>query len=208
MPRPMDEEDSSGMPPGSPPVQVGVLLARQADELGEWIADATAFDAAGADALWVDLGMASELDPLALLAGLAALTSRSLLVGALPTRDRPLEALVRTLTTIGRLSRGRLALVADPERLEELAAAAPGVEAFHSIHGAPGAFERARPGNEVERWIRVPSPEGRAAWRAALADAAERGARGVLVPAGPRLLDILRNPDDPGERRDLRLAQG
>jgi hypothetical protein len=30
----------------------------------------------------------------------------------------------------------------------------------------------------------------------------------VLVPAGPRLLDLLRNPDDPGDRRDLYLAQG
>jgi hypothetical protein len=28
------------------------------------------------------------------------------------------------------------------------------------------------------------------------------------VPAGPRLLDLLRNPDDPGDRRDLYLAQG
>jgi hypothetical protein len=207
----MYEEGSSGMPIGSPPVQVGVLLAQQLDELGEWVADATAFDAAGADALWVDLGVASELDPLALLAGLAALTSRSLLVGALPAIDRPLEALARTVATIGHLSRGRLALVADPERLEELAAAAPGFAAFHRVHGAPGApgaFERPRPGDEAERWVQIPFPEGRAAWRAALADAAEHGARGVLVPAGPRLLDILRNPDDPGERHDLHLAQG
>jgi hypothetical protein len=196
------------MPIGSPPVQVGVLLARQLDELGEWLADATALDAAGADALWLDLAVASQLDPLALLAGLATLTSRSLLVAALPAGDRPLEALARTVATIGRLSRGRLALVADPERLEELAAAAPGFEAFHRVDGAADAFERARPGDEAERWIQIPSPEGRAAWQAAIADAAERGARGVLVPAGPRLLDILRNPDDPGERRDLQLAQG
>ena len=26
--------------------------------------------------------------------------------------------------------------------------------------------------------------------------------------AGPRLLDILRNPNDPDDRRDLQLAQG
>jgi len=29
-----------------------------------------------------------------------------------------------------------------------------------------------------------------------------------VVPVDPRLLDILRNPDDPGDRRDLQLAQG
>jgi hypothetical protein len=41
-----------------------------------------------------------ELDPLALLAALAALTSRSLVVAALPAPDRPLEALARTVATI------------------------------------------------------------------------------------------------------------
>ena len=41
-----------------------------------------------------------------------------------------------------------------------------------------------------------------------LADAAERGIAGLVVPADPRLLDILRNPDEPGERHDLQLAQG
>jgi hypothetical protein len=59
-----------------------------------------------------------------------------------------------------------------------------------------------------QRWARVPTPESRAAWRAALADAAAGGAAGLLVPAGPRLLDILRHPDDPGGRQDLQLAQG
>jgi alkanesulfonate monooxygenase SsuD/methylene tetrahydromethanopterin reductase-like flavin-dependent oxidoreductase (luciferase family) len=64
------------MPTGSRPVKVGVLLPRQLDELGEWLADAAAFDAAGADALWVDPAVGPELDSLALLAALAALTSR------------------------------------------------------------------------------------------------------------------------------------
>lgn len=61
---------------------------------------------------------------------------------------------------------------------------------------------------EVDGWEHVPMPDGRAAWRATCADAAERGVPGLVVPADPRLLDILRNPDDPGERHDLHLAQG
>jgi hypothetical protein len=129
-------------------------------------------------------------------------------VAALPAPDRPLETLARTVATIGRLSHGRLALVAGPDRLEELSTVAPGFEAFHHLPGEPGTFERERAGDEAERWVQTPFPEGRAAWRAALADAAERGAGGLLVPAGPRLLDILRNPDEPGDRRDLHLAQG
>jgi alkanesulfonate monooxygenase SsuD/methylene tetrahydromethanopterin reductase-like flavin-dependent oxidoreductase (luciferase family) len=189
-------------------VKVGVRLAPPPDELGEWLADAMAFGAAGADALWVDPNPESELDPLALLAALATLTSRSLLVAALPPADRPPEALARTLATIGRLSHGRLALVADPEQFEELAVLASGFEVFRRLPGEPGAFERTRQGNMVERWVQIPSPEGRAAWRMALAGAAEAGAHGLLVPAGLRLLDILRNPNDPDGRQDLRLAQG
>src|SRR5262245_15117689 len=56
-------------------------------------------------------------------------------------------------------------------------------------------------------WFPVPSPDSRAAWRSALDEAAASGHDGIIVAAGPRLLDILRNPDEPGERLDLHLAQ-
>jgi Luciferase-like monooxygenase len=191
-----------------PAVKVGVLLARQPEELGEWLADAGAWEAAGADALWVDPAPEAQLDPLALLAAVAALTSRALLVGAVGTSGSPSEAFARALATIGRLSRGRLAVVANPEQSEELTALAPGLGAFQRLPGDPGAFVRLSEAGVAERWVQIPSPQSRAAWRAALAEAAEGGAGGLLVPAGPRLLDILRNPEDPGERRDLQLAQG
>jgi len=145
-------------------VQVGVLLAREPEELGEWLTDAAAFDAAGADALWIDPGQ--EFDVLALTAALAAVTFRTRLVVTPP------EAPERTLATVHRLSRGRLTPEPDGS------------------------------------WEHVPMPEDRAAWRATCADAEERGVTGLVIPANPRLLDILRNPDDPGERHDLHLAQG
>jgi hypothetical protein len=189
-------------------VKVGVLLARRPDELGEWLADAAAFEAAGADALWVDPAPESKLDPLALLAALAAVTSRALLVTMPPASDRPSEALGRTLATVGRLSHGRLALAAEPGRLEELTDLAPGSAAFRRLPGEPPAFERLGEADTAERWVRTPPPEGRAAWRTALADAVTTGVGGLLVPAGPRLLDILRNPNDPDGRPDLQLAQG
>jgi alkanesulfonate monooxygenase SsuD/methylene tetrahydromethanopterin reductase-like flavin-dependent oxidoreductase (luciferase family) len=195
-------------PPDPGAVEVGVLLARRPDELGEWLADAAAYEAAGAHALWVDPAPESNLDPLALLAALAALTSRALLVATLPASDRPSEVLGRTFATIGHLSHGRLALAAEPGRLEELAHLAPGSAAFRRLPGEPAAFERLREADTAERWVQTPSPEGRAAWRTALADAVTSGAGGLLVPAGPRLLDILRNPNEPDDRRDLQLAQG
>jgi Luciferase-like monooxygenase len=193
-------------PPDPATVKVGVLLGPP-EELGEWLADAGAFEAAGAHALWLDPAPEPTLDPLALLAALAALTSRALLVAAAPAADRPPETLGRTLATIQRLSHGRLAFAA-PRSLEELSALAPGPAVFRRLPGEPEAFEHLGAEGVAERWVRTPPPDGRAAWRAALADAATGGAGGVLVPAGPRLLDILRNPNDPDDRRDLHLAQG
>lgn len=189
-------------------IEVGVLLPPWSAELGEWLADATAFEAAGADALWVGRAPESELDPVALTAALAALTYRSLLVMAVPDRDGPPGDLGRALGTIRLLCHGRLALAAGPDRLEEVSGLAPGLGFFAGVPGEPGAFERTRDDGQTQRWVPVPPPEGRAAWRTTLLDATRRGARGVLVPADPRLLDILRNPDDPGDRRDLKLAQG
>jgi hypothetical protein len=195
-------------PPDPTTVKVGVLLDRRPAELGEWLADAAAFEAAGAHALWVDPEPESELDPLALLAALAAVTSRALLVATPPASGYASEALGHTLATIGRLSHGRLALAAEQERLEELSSLAPGPAAFRRLPGEPGAFERLDGTDTAERWVRTAPPEGRTAWRTALAEAVTDGAGGLLVPAGPRLLDILRNPNDPEGRRDLYLAQG
>jgi hypothetical protein len=226
-------------------VKVGVLLDRDPEDLGEWLADARAFEAAGAAALWVDPASGRDLDPFALLAALAALTSEALLV-----TDLPAGAPGATVATVALLSRGRLALVAEPDRLEELAG---GCGAFRRLPGTPPSFELVRPpaaatppypaaaeapsppagadapgrpaeaeapggaaeatghpaaGEAAERWVRVAAPEGRAAWRATVDEAAAGGAAGLLVPAGPRLLDILRHPEDPGGRQDLHLAQG
>ncbi len=188
-------------------VSVGVLLAPPPEELGGWLADAAAFDSAGADAIWVDLPSGTGLDPLAVTAALASLTFRSLLVAALPRSPGGWRA--DTLATIARLSHGRLALCGEPSAFADLTEGdegRPDLALFRRLDD--GVFERASAGGTPERWMRTASPEGRAAWRVALAEAAERGVGGLLVPAGPRLLDILRNPDARGDRSDLQLAQG
>jgi hypothetical protein len=195
---------------GSLAVKVGVLLDREPGEIGEWLADAAAFDAGGAYALWIDPGPEPEWDVLALAAALAVITFRARLVVALPSSSASSAAAgpARTLDTVGRLSHGRLGLVADPDQLAALDVIQPGSGVFRRVPGEPGVFESVPAGAGAQRWVSVPVPEGRASWRAAREDAAGRGAFGLLVPADPRLLDILRNPDDPDDRRDLRLAQG
>jgi hypothetical protein len=194
-------------PEGTRAVKVGVRLAQRPDDLGEWLIDGVAFEAAGADALWVDLASEPELDPLAATAALAALTFRSLLVTTLPAHSVPPLVLARTLATIERLSRGRLRILSAVPH-QDLADVAPGLAVFMRVPGEVESFEHTAGPDEAERWISAPPPDGRAAWRATLRDTAERGFRGLVVPAGPRLLDVLRNPDDDGYRHDLQLAQG
>jgi hypothetical protein len=190
-------------------VKVGVLLPTPSD-LGGWLADAAAFDSAGADALWIDVPPHGPLDPLALAAALSALTFRALLVTPLPALGGEARVPARTLTTIARLSRGRLAVCGDARQVTDLVSAggpeARTWQAFQPL-GAD-LFARTAPDGRPERWARIAAPQSRAAWRAAIADASTRGLGGVLVPAEDRLIDLLRNPEDAIDRRDLHLAQG
>ena len=80
-------------------LQIGVRLPRGLDT-GELLAEAGALEAAGAELLWAD---ATELDPITLLAAVAARshTSRLGLAAPAPGRDRELD-------TLRALCRGRL----------------------------------------------------------------------------------------------------
>lgn len=180
-------------------MRVGILLAGRPADLGEWLADGAAFEAAGADALWIDLAPDLEFDPAVVTAALATVTFRALLVSTLPAAG----GTPRALATIGQLSRGRLRMLArDP------GVALPKVGIFHRVAGDPDSFASGYGDDAADRWLWVPPPEGRAAWRATLHATAERGFHGLLVSADPRLIDLLRNPGEPGQRLDLDLAQG
>jgi hypothetical protein len=197
-------------------MKIGVLLARQPEDLGEWLSAAAAFDAAGADALWVDVAGDPDLDPLALTAALAVVTFRSLLVTRFPDGNERMRA------TIDRLSRGRLHILdrtaedrsaedrsaedqADEDQADEDQADED--QADEDQADEDQADEEAGP-DAPRHWVPAVMPDSRADWSAKLRDAAERGARGVVVPADPRLLDLLRNPDEPGDRSDLQLSMG
>jgi hypothetical protein len=160
-------------------IRVGVRLGWRPGDIGGWLADGSAYDAAGADAVWIDVSDHPDLDPLAVAAALAAVTYRCLLVvpaiaaadaGRVRERDRTVE-------TVTQLSRGRLRVV--------------------------GTFE-----DPAKRWVETVLPDGRAAWSATLAEASANGHYGLVVPADARLIDLLRNPGEPGERRDLELSVG
>jgi hypothetical protein len=123
-----------------------------------------------------------DADPWVLLGALAAVTWRVRL-GMLPEAGaRPGAA-----DTLGRLSRGRLMLARAGSEAGTLEVEAAGV---------------------VERWVRAAPPPGRQAWAGALEAATAAGAGGLLVPAAPGLLDLLRHPDEEDDRSDLQLTYG
>jgi hypothetical protein len=188
----------------SPRVLVGVLLDADLSDVGAWLRDAAAFDAAGADALWVEPPSESELDPLAIAAALAVVTFRSLLFVRLPapdaaTPDGASSVAARQLSTVDRLSRGRVRVVVDPDTSQ-----GDGVADLRHAGGDPPVLED----SEGHRWRVEATPDGRAGWQVTRAAAVESGVHGLIVPASPRVLDLLRNPDDDGDRRDLQLAVG
>src|SRR5437870_10635748 len=136
---------------------------RLGGDVGELFADARALESAGADSLWVLAR--DDQDPWILAAALAATTwrARLVVVGAI---DRP-----ETRTALDRLSRGRLVI---GERTGDTVAV-PDTEGVS------------------ERWALSPLPAGRAEWKALRADREAQGFAGLVLPNGPRLLDLVRN---------------
>jgi alkanesulfonate monooxygenase SsuD/methylene tetrahydromethanopterin reductase-like flavin-dependent oxidoreductase (luciferase family) len=223
-------------------VKIGVLLPSQFTDSGDYLADARALDAAGVDSLWL---AADGFDPWLVLAAIATVTGRARLAVALSSRegDAP-DGLARRLTTLDRLSRGRLLTtvraadepagtealvghvrrsVATPVLLNAVgngqavvaARLADGMVSALEPADCHASFDHARVCRERERrtapfemWAQSPPPRGREHWRALLKEAEAAGATGLIVPADPRLLDLLRNADEEDDRSDLTLAQG
>jgi Luciferase-like monooxygenase len=213
-------------------VHVAVELPAAFASAGEFLADARAYDAAGAEAVWLAPAGAGQeaLEPLTLLAAVAVVTSRMRLVAPVPAgRGWPPALLAHTVATLRRLGGDRVALVLDagaaPDLVEAagrvLVAAAGGEDVDRAVRLGAGlvceggvaaaAFARAAElrgaDDPFERWARVPAPSGRAAWRELLATYEEAGATGIVVAHAPNLLDILRNPEE-DDRQDLAMAVG
>jgi alkanesulfonate monooxygenase SsuD/methylene tetrahydromethanopterin reductase-like flavin-dependent oxidoreductase (luciferase family) len=164
-------------------MKVGVLLPSRFEDPGDFLADARAMEAAGADSVWLEEG--DGYDPMLALAAIAAVTGQlrlGLIRGSTP---RPNVELDRRMETLQHLSRQRvITLVTSP-----------------SGGGQGGGF------SGTERWRRVEVPADREAWARTL-EQAQPDFDGVLVQLDPRLLDILRHPEDAIDRSDLMLAQG
>ena len=160
-------------------MKVGVLLPSRFEDPGEFLADARAMEAAGADSVWLEDG--EGYDAMLALAAIAAVTGQLRLGLILPDSPSPSPGpSARGFETLQRLSRLRSIV---------------GLSQGETIVSGS------------EKWRRVEVPADRDAWARTL-EQARPDVDGVLVPMDPRLLDILRHPEDVIDRSDLLLAQG
>ncbi len=178
-------------------LKVAVVLPAITGEVGEYLADVTALEAAGAHAVWVeDTGP----DPWVTLGALAAITHRLVLGCVITSRAEWSAAwLDRASRSLQTLSRGRFAVALPQEGLLEDqldALRAAGVRLFGSDFGAG-----------EEAWLSIPAPVDRVGWNEALAACDAAGATGLIVPWSDRLIDLLRNPE-PDDRSDLLVSTG
>src|SRR6266852_7434021 len=164
-------------------MKVGVLLPSRFEDAGDFLADARAMEAAGADSIWLEDG--EGYDPMLALAAIAAVTGQLRLGLIRSSTPRPNIELDRRMETLQHLSR---------QRVISLVSSLAGEGQGGGLSG-------------TERWRRVEVPADREAWARTLTQS-EPDFDGVLVPLDPRLLEILRHPEDGIERSDLLLAQG
>jgi alkanesulfonate monooxygenase SsuD/methylene tetrahydromethanopterin reductase-like flavin-dependent oxidoreductase (luciferase family) len=190
------------------------------DSVGEYLADVTALEAAGADTIWVDDG---ALDPWSVLGAIATLTQRARLGCLLTSMSHwPAWRLGACAASLARLSRGRLvvrlpaggkfrnhasALRAGGARI--FTAGAPDQSADGVIFEVDSADQLdGAADTHLEVWAAIAVPPDREAWTRTIGAYAAAGATGILVPWDPRIIDLLRGAGEPDDRTDLLIATG
>jgi len=181
-----------------------------------WLVLAGVAAVTGAARLVVPVSVADARAPEALTARLATLQrlSRGRVVlgvsGAGSDAPEPVLHIAREATC-------RTLLEASDERC-----AAAAARAADGVVGIDVSPERARAWLEstlelrrregadtsFEVWTQAAVPKDPAQWRQLRRAYEEAGVTGLILPADPRLLDMLRNGDEEDDRSDLQLAQG
>ena len=184
-------------------MKIGVLLPSRFEDPGDFFADARAMEAAGVDSVWLEED--EPHDAMLALAAIAAVTGQ-IRLGLILPEGSPSPARGggsgRGLETLQQLSRQRaITLVSSDASPSPLAGEAGTFSSPARGGGQGGGF------SGTERWQRVEVPADREAWARTL-EQAHPNFDGVIVPMDPRLLDILRHPEDAIDRPDLQLAQG
>jgi luciferase-like monooxygenase len=200
-------------------LKVAVHLPATIDDVGEYLADVTALEAAGADAIWLD---DTGLDPWVVLGAMAAVTRR-IGLGCLLSSAGPIPAarLGAPVAALQLLSRGRIAIGLPPRgKVASHVAALRRAKARIFATGSPRRSAEgvilevesadqigAAPATHIEVWAAIAIPSDREAWTSVLSAYEAAGATGVIVPWSARLVDLLRN-SEPDDRSDLLMSTG
>lgn len=198
---------------------MSVQLPASIVDVGDYLADVTALEAAGAEAIWLD---DTGLDAWIILGAMAAVTHRVGLGCLLSSTGRfSAPALGSSVAALQTVSRGRIVVGLPPDgKLENHLAMLRGAQARiftigslqPSADGVIVAVEsadqiRAVPDTHIEVWAAIPMPPDRDSWTQALSSYEAAGATGVIVPWSARLVDLLRNTE-PDDRTDLLISTG
>jgi Luciferase-like monooxygenase len=204
-------------------LRVAVKLPPAPGRIGDYLADVTALEAAGADSIWLDATNKTSTEAWIHLGAIAAVTHRvrlGMTVG-------PEGGWMTAADTLGRLSSGRVVVALPPghepdayahtsiliicathAEAERAAAVGNGVivrggeEEVRALRATRGQDR------ELEVWVDVPVPADRAAWAQMIGSLGAAGATGIIVPWDPRLIDLLRSAGEPDDRSDLLIATG
>ncbi|MGA8923686.1 MAG: LLM class flavin-dependent oxidoreductase [Candidatus Dormiibacterota bacterium] len=194
--------------------KVGVRLPPLTGSAGEYLADASALEAAGADAIWLEMG---GLDAWVVLGALAAATQRVrlgciLAPGAFHDADRQIAGVAAGQ----KLSRGRIVLAVPGNDLADntpagakvfsLGAAQASVDGVIHQLRSPRDLP-SRTATHIEVWGDIAMPADREAWAATMSAYEAAGLTGVIVHWDTRLVDLMRNTE-PDDRSDLLMSTG
>lgn len=168
-------------------LKIGVRLPPGIPQLGEFVADVTALEAAGADSIWLE----AEAHP-------------------------PVEWFIELGALIAVTHHVRLGLIASPPASEELTAALDAIHSLSGGRGLgahrSGSILRVAagrwPGGDDESWAVGEAGKDRAAWRQVLEEHSGSGRAGLVVAWDPRIVDLLRNSDAEDDRSDLLISTG
>ncbi|HEV2032846.1 MAG TPA: LLM class flavin-dependent oxidoreductase [Candidatus Dormibacteraeota bacterium] len=210
-------------------LRVGVKLPAATGRVGDYVAEVSALEAAGADSIWPEIAAPASPEPWILLGAISAVTHRV----RLGTMIDSGAAWPLAVDSLARLSGGRvivgMASGGDLEKRIELirtlhSASPPPILVACGSHAeakrsallaegviVPGGDQEVRDlraGGEFELWVDLPIPSDRAGWAETMSTYGAAGATGIIVPWDPRIVDLLRNAGEPDDRTDLLIATG
>jgi hypothetical protein len=206
-------------------LRVAVRLPAPPGRIGDYLADVTALEAAGADSIW-PVGASTE--PWILLGAIAAVTHGVRLGVMLGGSGGSEAGWLDAIDALGRLSSGRVVVGMRPGRAPKardemksqpsvLHLCRDAAEARRSVGAADGVIlqcgeEEVRAlraqALDSELWVDMAVPADKAGWVSTIAAMEGAGATGVIVPWDSRLIDLLRSAGEPDDRTDLLIAAG